>query len=573
MYYRKFLSVLTVAGAALVLTTEPSFSADPAKEAKKELRLALKKKAEEEARNAEEAKKKAELLQQPKSTAPVAEAFKPVRVGGVKDTLAVSKFIDTQIAKRLAEENVPASALATDEEFLRRVYIDLSGTIPTIDQATAFLADQSSNKRAKLIDELLASSNFGHHMADVWMNLLIERNSENRRVDFSPVRGWLMEKFNENTPWDKLATEVIAASGDFEKNPAVGFYLSSNTVDKMTDDVSKIFLGVQLQCAQCHDHKFNDWKQKDYWAMAQFFMHVSVTNPNQKSSTTSVTEVTNVRRNKNVNVLPESAMTVQPRFLQGESVAPSASEPHRPLLARWATSATNPFFAKAMTNRVWSLMFGRGIVNPVDDMVGQNLASHPDLLQGLAGDFAANGFDVKHLVRSICNSSTYQRSTLATSGNEKATPDLYARMAVKILTPEQLFDSLAQVSGMLESQKARDKSTKGVQGSARDRFTTFFLAGSEMSNLVEYEAGIPQALKLMNSKQLGNNVQAVRTVVGTARGSEAIERMYLATLSRRPTSDETKRIESYFAKNGATPNEYSDVLWALLNSSEFTLVR
>ncbi|QEL16900.1 DUF1549 and DUF1553 domain-containing protein [Limnoglobus roseus] len=584
MRRNSFLILTFLAGTALFSVSEIGVSAQVpnAKKALKQLAKAQAeakkaedaKKAQADAKKAEEAKRTTAAKKKSDSDDELAP-LKPALIGGKKDTTAVAKFIDDQIAAKLAAEKMTASPTCTDEEFLRRTYVDISGVIPTAEQAKAFLADKTPGKRAKLIDDLLASPNFGQHQADIWMGLLVQRTSDSRRVDFGSLRTWLAEEFNANKSWDVIATDIVTATGEQEKNPAVGFYLSNNTVDKMTDELCKSFLGVQLQCAQCHDHKFNDWKQTEYWAMAQFFMKVQVAGLGKDAKPT-VDEKPVVRRNK-MNALPESAKMVEPKFLQGPSPSIGLKDPARPTLAKWMTGPTNPFFARAMVNRVWGELFGRGIVNPVDDMVGQNLPSHPEMLTGLAADFAANAFDVKHLVRSVCNSSAYQRSSKSTAGNEKAGPQLYATMAVKVLSPEQLFDSLAVVTkfdAKAGGPAARDKMVKGFAPAARDRFVNFFLAGAEMVSLTEYEAGIPQALKLMNSRQTaGGNPQAVRAVVGSSRGAEAIEKIYLATLSRFPTDAEKARLGEYVSKASLSQDGLADVLWAVLNSSEFTLNR
>lgn len=595
MNRKSLFGLMLCAGIGLVTLGQVGYSADEkaekakAKAKLREDRLAAKKaaeakkaaddkKAEELARKEAEAKRAAaeKIQKEREARGEAVEKFKPATIGAAKDAAAVAKFIDSQIAAKLAIEKVPTSPTSSDEEFLRRVFLDIAGVIPTAEQSKAFLDSKADDKRAMLIDELLESPNYARHRADLWMGLLVQKTSDNRRVNFESLRSWLDEQFAANRPWDKIVSDIVTASGDQDKNPAVGFYLSNNTVDKMTDEAAKAFLGVQLQCAQCHDHKFNDWKQTEYWAMAQFFMKVQVGGL-KKDATPSIQETPNVRRNK-MNPLPESAKAVEAKFLQGDSPSLAKSEPYRPVLAKWMTAPTNPFFAKAMTNRVWSEFFGRGIVNPVDDMVGQNLPSHPELLTALAADFAANGFDVKHLVRGICNSQAYQRSSKAVAGNESAAPHLYAKATVKVLSPEQLFDSLAAVTKFQDpAGKAREKGANGKAGpqGARERFVNFFLAGAEMVSTVDYEAGIPQALKLMNSRQTGSaNPQVVRNVVGTSRGTEAIEKIYLAALSRRPTAIEVERLSKYIAgANGLPQDAVGDVLWAVLNSSEFTLNR
>ncbi|MBL8867406.1 MAG: DUF1549 domain-containing protein [Planctomycetia bacterium] len=592
MRRKPLLGLMLLSGILLASVSLPGRAADEkaekakAKAKLKEQRVAAKKAAEakkaadekaaaeKERKEAEARRAAAEKIQKEREAKGESVAkFKPAKIGGDKDAIGVARFIDSHIDAKLAAEKVPASPASTDEEFLRRAYLDITGVIPTAEQAKSFLDSHDPAKRAKLVDELLESPNYGRHRADLWMGILVERTSDNRRVNFDSLRKWLAEQFAANKPWDAMVSDILTATGDQEKNPAVGFFLSNNTVDKMTDETAKAFLGVQLQCAQCHDHKFNDWKQTEYWAMAQFFMKVQVGGLG-KDQTPGIQETQNVRRNK-MNPLPESAKSVEPKFLQGEHPTVAKSEPYRPVLAKWMTAPTNPFFAKAMTNRVWAELFGRGIVNPVDDMVGQNLPSHPELLEGLAADFAANGFDVKHLIRSICNSAAYARSSKSVGGNETAAPHLYAKRSVRVLSAEQLFDSLAAVTKFQDNAKAREKGMKAGPAGARERFVNFFLAGAEMVNPVEYEAGIPQALKLMNSRQTGAaNPAIVRAVVGTARGTEAIEKIYLAALSRRPTPAESDRLAKYLdTSGGLSQDALGDVVWAVLNSSEFTLNR
>jgi hypothetical protein len=537
-------------------------------------------KAEKQAKKAALLKKAAPAptpAAKPPAAADLAPPLKPALVGGTKDAAAVARLIDAEIDRRLAAEKVAPSPAATDAEFLRRLTLDLTGVVPTADRAAAFLDSAAPDKRAKLIDELLASPGYGHRQADVWAGLLVRKDSDSRRVDFSSFREWLADQFNRNRPWGELASDVLTAAGPQDKNPAVGFYLSNNDVDQMTDEVCRLFLGVQLQCAQCHNHPFTGWKQAEYWGMAQFFYKVQVSGLNTAKGQTPTAEETN-RPRRGKNALPDSAKAVPAKFLQGPSPTLSPAQPYRPTLAKWVTSPTNPFFAKAMVNRTWAGLFGRGLVDPVDDMAGAHEPSHPELLDALAADFAASGYDLKHLIRGICNSHAYQRSSKPTGGNEAADPSLFARAAVRVLAPEQLFDSLARVTGF-DKQLTRQRDRKAVGGGGkgagpdpRARFVEFYLAGADGPNPIGYDAGIPQALRLMNSR-VANGPQAVREAVGTARGPAAVERLYLATVSRRPTPAEAKRIADYLAANGNGVEPYSDVLWALLNSSEFAFNR
>ncbi len=362
--------------------------------------------------------------------------------------------------------------------------------------------------------------------------------------------------------------------------PAAAFYMSNNTVDKMTDQVSKLFLGVSIQCAQCHDHKFEDWKQKEYWSFTQFFMKVSIGGGAGAKVMDDATVNETDRVNRKKSPLPEAAMTLPASFLRDGITKLNPTSPYRPTLAKWLTAEKNPYFSKAMVNRVWAQFFGTGFCNPLTDMGPNETPSHPELMANLAHQFGGGGFDLKNLVRAVCLSNAYQRSSKAVSGNEKD-ETCFSHMAVKIMSPEMLFDSTMAVTGgppagpagRPMAQKPPMAAKGAPAANRREQFVNFFLAGAESTNSTEYEAGIPQALKLMNSRQM-TNPAAVRTLIGLRPvKAEAIEKLYLMTLTRRPTSEETKKMGEYIAKSPIEMDGYADVLWALLNCSEFTMVR
>ncbi len=515
-----------------------------------------------------------------KPVAPPTDPFAGVKLSPAplakKDAIALSKLIDNYIDKKLVEAKVPASPVCTDAEFLRRAYLDLTGVIPTADQAKAFLDSTEPNKRAKLIDELLESPNFGKRLSDIWQAKLLSRDSNNRFVTREPFIKWLAESFNKNMPWDKFVYEMVTAAGPVDENPAVTFFLSNRAVDKLTDNVSQNFLGLQLQCAQCHNHPFTTWKQTEYWGMATFFSKVQPQNPKNTNkggdnSKLSVSEGAGKARLK--DFFPESAKDVPARYLDGAEANLVTESPYRPALGKWMTDPRNPFVAKAMVNRTWALLFGTGFVNPIDDMLPENEASHPELLDALALQFVADGFDVKHMYRAICNSMTYQRTSKPLPEN-KNDESLFSHMTIKVMAPEQLYDSLNQVTGAATATPQKGKPAAGGRNNpnARDQFVQFFLAGAESTNPTEYEAGIPQALRLMNSRVTSNPNLARGYVSPGDSPNAVIEKLYLATLSRRPSVEEVERLTTYI-KTGTAQEAYSDILWALMNSSEFTMVR
>jgi hypothetical protein len=506
---------------------------------------------------------------------PAAKPVATLSVPTTKDAAALAKVIDAEVNRKLAEAKLTASARATDEEFLRRAYLDITGVIPSAEKAKAFLDDKSEDKRAKLLDELLADPHFGRRMADIWTAKLFPKESNNRFVLKDPLYKWFEEQFNANPGWDKLVTSLVTATGTVTENPAVTYFLANRSVDKLTDTTTQHFLGIQLQCAQCHNHPFTTWKQTEYWGMAAFYSKVKADNPKNPNkgadnNTIGVTEGNTRSRQK--DFFPESAKNLPPKFLGAEEPQIRVNDPNRPVLAKWMTSPDNPYFARAMVNRTWAHLFGRGFVNPVDDMLEENEASHPELMDSLAAHMAkTGGFDLKYLIKAICLSDAYQRTSKPAAGN-KDDKKMFSRMTVKVLSPEQLFDSLGQVTGNIRPDgKGPRPLAKGGRIGNREQFVNFFLAGADSTSAIDYEAGIPQALRLMNSP-IANNPAAVRVLIGNSKPEEAIEKIYLAALSRRPTAQEKKDLTAYVDRIG-TQSAYGDILWAVLNSSEFTLVR
>lgn len=495
-----------------------------------------------------------------------------------RDAAALARLIDAEIDRKLAQAKIPPSPPCDDAEFLRRVYLDLTGVIPTAEKTRAFLESTAPDKREKLIDELLADPNYGRRMADIWTAKLFPSDSANRFVQKEPFHAWLAEQFHKNTPWDKLVTQLVTATGTTDQNPAVIYFLANRSIDRLTDTTTQHFLGVQLQCAQCHNHPFSSWKQVEYWGFAAFYSKVRTDNPKnpKKAPDAPAPGVQELPvRSKQKDFFPEATKIVAPTFLGGPEAKVNPAEPYRPILARWMTSPTNPFFARAMVNRLWAHLFAQGLVMPVDDMLEENPPSHPELLDALARHMATTGgFDQKYLLKAICLSQAYQRTSRPLPEN-KEDDRLYSHMRIKIMTPEQLYDSLAQVVGHTAAKISAAKAAAGRLNNPNPRaqFVAFFLAGADHPSITSYEVGIPQALRLMNAS-LTNNPALVRGLVGSnPTPAAAIERLYLTTLSRKPTPTELNDLTTYVQMTGASYAAYGDILWALLNSSEFTMVR
>jgi hypothetical protein len=488
------------------------------------------------------------------------------------DAPALARVIDQAILERLSQEQATPAPAADDAEFLRRAYLDIAGVIPPADKAVSFLESKQADKCARLVDELLASPNYGRHMADLWQEqLLAQQDILTRGLPLDPLAKWLAEGFNTNKPWDRLVADLLTSTGTQEENGAVTFFLAHRSPDRVTDTVCRLFLGIQLQCAQCHNHPYTGWKRAEYWGMAAFFAKLDDGAPKKISKSSEpphVFEASTVQKKR----LPDSALDAAPKFLEGEAPKLNAKDPYRPALARWLTSADNPYFAKAMVNRVWAQFFGRGLVNPVDNLAPDNPPSHPELFEALAEQFVRSGFDVKYLVRAICTTEAFQRSSTPASPPSAADVP-YTSMAIKPMTPEQLYDSLALVLGeSTDPIKGQGKKYKGPRPSARTAFVDFFRPG-EGADPKDYPAGIPQVLRLMNANWAAKGPAFVRRATKADRAPAGnIEAIFLATLSRRPTAAEVGRLEGYLRDNKSDPTKaYGDVVWAVLNSAEFAL--
>jgi hypothetical protein len=366
-----------------------------------------------------------------------------------------------------------------------------------------------------------------------------------------------------------MVYDLLTVTGTQEHSGANTFFIANRTPDKLTDIVSRVFGGVQLQCAQCHNHPWASWKRADYWGMAQFFTKVRAGGKKVGKGEPEVVNEIGIGKGL---PLPESALKVPPKFLGGDAPRIEASKPYRPVLAQWLTSADNPYFARAMVNRIWAQVFGRGLVHPVDNIHDQNPASHPELFAALTREFVASGFDLKHLIRGICNSEAYQRASNRDS-KTASDPSLFNHMAIKPLTPQQLHDSLQVVLGSADQQARRPQNAKKLAApGTRAEFIAFFRA-AEGADPTEYPAGIPQALRLMNSSALNDGTGLLNKLARPGQPpAQVIERLYLVTLSRRPTAPESQRLINFLQSAGSDPRQaYADILWVLLNSSEFSL--
>jgi hypothetical protein len=521
--------------------------------------------------------------------------------GGPYDLAAA---IDGEIDRALAAAGVPASPLADDAEFFRRVTLDLTGTVPTFERATAFLLDSDPYKRAAVIDELLDSPAYGKHFAHTWADLLIKRDFDaNRNLRTEPFVAWLSGRFNNGAGWNGIVTDILTARGTESDASPVLFYLANQENNqpspaKLAGATANLFLGVQLQCAECHVHPtVGRWGQQDFWGLAVFFSHLQFEREGgakavRPGAAVSVSEVERqaaprgkaAKKNGGKEIKPGAVIAIpdptdnrktvgaaRARFFEGPAPA-LARTPYRPALAAWLTSPQNKYFAPAAVNRVWAHLFARGLVHPVEEMHPDNAPAHPAVFGLLADDFVQSGYDVKRLIRVLCNTRVYQRTSRPVPGNSED-DRLLSHMPVKVIGARELLDALATVTGRREPESTARRpmrpAQKGDPGPVS--LARFFDTRAYDDDPTEYPYGVPQILKLMNTGLTNRAADVARRIAKAANGDRhrAIEDLYLTALTRRPRPEEIERMLAFVATQDDPAEGYAGVLWALLNSAEF----
>lgn len=487
---------------------------------------------------------------------------------------ALIRRIDELIEAKLKTAGFSPAPQATDDEFLRRIYLDLAGVIPRVAEAREFLGDSAADKRSRLIDKLLDSPAHATHLANTWRGILLPGGLNPEQINnVVGVQNWLRQRFVENLRYDNLVAELLVASDGGEAGPALYYTSLDLAPEKLASSTARIFLGLQIECAQCHDHPFDHWKQRDFWGYAAFFAQLK--QPDMAGA--------NVRgrarlidQDKGDVKLPNTEEVVLPKYPSGTSPGQQELGTRREQLAIWMASRNNPFLARAGVNRAWWQLFGRGFVEPVDDLGRHNAASHPELLDELTAYFIKTGFDLRELYRALVSTATYQRTSVWTA--EPVPPaDLYAHMSVKTLTADQLYDSVNRV---LHRRPLTTMNGVNLNSPLLDPQRQAFVAKVQSSgrNFLDYQAGVLQALSVLNGSEVAEATDPERSpLLGSMNApfftdGERIESLFLATFSRQPNQHEVRLCEKRLAfPTGDRAAAYSDILWALLNSAEFAL--
>ncbi len=490
-------------------------------------------------------------------------------------------YVDRAVFAKLRMLSLPPSDLCTDQEFARRAYLDVCGVLPSAEDVKAFLASAAPDKRARLIDSLLDRPEYADFWTLKWSDVF---RSSRRAIQVKGVyvfQHWLREHIERNTPFDEVVRELLTADGSTSANPAANFYRIARDPQNLAETTAQLFFGVRMQCAKCHNHPFERWTQDDYYSLAAFFARV-----HQKKDTdepaapmqTPDAEVIYSDRGGEVTQ-PRSGRVMPPKFMGGPVAAVPPGKDRREVLAAWLTSAKNPFFARSVANRVWFHLVGRGIVDPVDDFRDSNPAANDELLDALAKDLAASGFDVKHLVRVIMNSRTYQ---LSAQGNEfnKDDTKYFSHAVTKLLGAEQLLDALCSATAVPEKFPGVPPGTRAVQlpdGEFNHSFLkTFGQPARELACECEREgdSNLAQALQLINGPTVNEKLRNANNRIGKllaskAGESEVLNDLYLATLSRPPTEADAKVALAHVYRAHDKRKAWEDVQWALINAKEF----
>lgn len=501
-------------------------------------------------------------------------------------------FIRDEVFKP-SNEAVPLS-LVDDETFLRRAYLDVIGRAPTPNEITAFALDATKDKRGQTIDRLLSQSGYGENWSRYWRDVVMFRKADDRAMlAAQPLAEYLAAEFNKNTPWDKIAAEFLTAIGPISENGDTAIHMAQmGDTEDITSEMSRIFMSVQIQCAQCHDHPTDRWKREQFHELAAFFPRNAVrpgmAGAPQSFELVSVEREARMRMNDNgrprgslEHYMPDlhdpaaKGSMMQPVFFVNGKQLPSGLSDleRRGVLAMWFTSRDNPWFAKSFVNRMWSELTGEGFIEPVDDIGPDRAVTAPKALEYLAAQFVANRYDVKWLFSAIMRTESYQRLSRSRRNSEQ-TPFL-ANVAQR-LRGDQLYTQLITVLGVSDATLSTGAMGRGPY--ARDpRFQFNFLFGYDPSVPRDDVTGsIPQALALMNG-------QANRALDGDRRGAVltkilaenktdelALVELYLRALSREPKADELATCLEHVNTVGNRGEAFEDIFWALINSAEFS---
>lgn len=497
-----------------------------------------------------------------------------------RPTVVSNNYIDELVHEKLHKLRIVPSDLCSDEVFLRRVFIDVTGQLPPVEEFNTFMASKSPNKRAEMIDTLLERKEFTEMWVMKWAELLkirVENGGLDNKAAFLYFN-WLQDGLANNRPLDEIVRDLLSSTGGTFSNPPTNYYQTESDNLKVSENVAQVFMGYRLQCAQCHNHPFDRWTMNDYYGWASFFTQIG------KKRTEDPREQIIYNRGSGNAVHPLGNRPMQPQFLGDAPISEEAlaGRDRRKVMAEWLTGADNPYFSQNIGNMTWSHFFGAGIIDPVDDVRVSNPPSNPELLAALGGKLVEYQYDFRKIVRDICNSQTYQRTTQANATN---TDDItnFSKARVRRMRAEVMLDTITQVTNTKDKFTGLPLGARAVQ-IANGNTSTYFLqtfgrASRETvcSCEVKMDPSLSQALHLINGDTVSSKMTqgaVIKTAMDAGKTPEQIlEELYVRCVSRKPTADETKAVVEQVKLVGEDKAQQllvlEDVFWALLNSKEF----
>lgn len=483
-------------------------------------------------------------------------------------------LIDNAVVAKLNRMRIAPSELCTDQEFLRRAYLDTIGVLPTPEELSAFLADPAADKRTKVVDALLKRPEFN----DFWTLKFADVLRSNSRL-VQPkgayiFNRWIHQALEQNLPMDQFVRDLLTGNGSTFKNPAANYYRISRDPENSTETTAQLFLGVRIQCAKCHNHPFEKWTQDDYYGFAAFFSR-----NRQKKGPLPDEEIIFTAADGEVRQ-PRTGAVMKPKALGGAVLEDAQDAPARTeRLAKWLTSPDNPFFAKSLVNRVWFHVMGRGIVEPVDDFRDSNPACNDELMDGLAADFAKNGYDLRRLVKQILTSRTYQMSARPNALNSDDTI-YFSHAYTKLLPAEVLLDAISTVTGTQSKFSGLPDGSKAIQipdGKMEDPFLkTFGRPARELACECERESdsNLSQALQLIGGATVNGKLRddngRMATLAKSDKSPEQITKeLYVVALGREPNATEMAAAIKHLGEAKDRRQAVEDLGWVLINTKEF----
>ena len=488
-------------------------------------------------------------------------------------TVAATNFIDEHVDAKLKKLRILPSEICSDEVFLRRATLDVTGMVPTEEEFHEFVNDRDPGKRAKLIDRLLDRKEFAEIWAMKWAEILLMRQNNNQ-VSYKSVylySNWLTTQISNNVPLDVIVRDLIGSTGGSFRNPATNYYQTQPETLKLAENTAQLFMGFRTQCAQCHNHPFDRWTMDDYYSFAAFFSQVG------RKAGQDYRETIVFNRAGGEMANPVTKKRMAPKFLGGETPNVEGKD-RREVLADWLASPQNPYFATSVANRIWDHFFGIGIVHPVDDVRVSNPATNPELYEALGQQLIKYKYDFRRLVRDICLSNAYQRSTERNESNETDETN-FAHARVRRIKAESLLDVINQVTDTKEKFRGLPLGARAVQ-IADGASSTYFLTTFGRSNRetvcaadAKTDPSLSQSLHLLNGSTVDGKVAqgAVikRLLDAGKKPEEIVETLYVRCLSRKPSAEEVQRVLTAVKEEKDARKALEDVFWAILNSREF----